>query len=101
MLDEAGAKRFGDDLGTRPDVEGRRDLLEAVLDRVRAQMDERGDLLVGETARDVSDDGDVALGERRPRLAVVAGGGVGDHARGDLAVAHRVSALHPTYWQTT
>src|SRR5947207_2480001 len=41
-------------------------------------MDERGDFLVGETAGDVPDDGDVALGERRPELAIVAGAGLAD-----------------------
>src|SRR3989442_12434618 len=53
-------------------------------------MDERADLLVGEAAGDVPDDGDVALGQARAGLAV---GGVGDHARGDLRVEHRVTAI--------
>src|SRR5438876_741513 len=53
-------------------------------------MDEPADLLVGEAAGDVPDDGDVALGQVRAGLAV---GGVGDHARGDLRVEHRVTAI--------
>src|SRR5437763_7290344 len=93
VLDQSGAERFGDDLRARPHIEGRRDFLEAILDRVGAQVDERADLLVGEAAGHVPDDRDVALGQARARPAAVAVGGVSDHAGSDLGVEHRVPAV--------
>ena len=83
-LDEAGAKTLGDDLRARAEVEGGWNPLQAVPDRVRAQIDERADLLLVRPPAACRMMVTSPSDRLAPGLPLV--GGVGDHARADLRV---------------
>src|SRR5215470_18378223 len=66
--DEAALDRLGHDAGARPHRQLGPDLLQAVLDCVRTQVDARGDVLDREPFREIAHDVDLRLGEERRRL---------------------------------